>query len=115
MNSKIQEIKESNKLVIVEGKKDKISLNKLGIKNIITLSKPLYLIIEEISNNHKEAIILTDLDKQGKKLYGILRHNLQKRGVKIDNRFREFLFKNTKLSNIEGLNTYIKNKKHPFL
>ena len=108
----IDKIKQSNTLIIVEGKKDKKALENLGIKNIIELNKkPLFEIIENISNNNKECIILTDLDKQGKEFYGKLNSGLQQNGVKIDNNFRNFLFKNTRLRQIEGLGTYIENSK----
>ena len=43
------------------------------------------------------------IDKEGKKLYGTLSSGLQNHGCRIDNRFREWLFKNTKLRQIEGL------------
>ena len=98
----------SNILVIVEGKKDRIALQKLGINNIVELSKkPIFQIVEEISNSNDECIILTDLDKEGKQLYSKLNSNLQKHGVKINNKFREFLFKNTKLRQIEGIDSYL--------
>ncbi|QQG38676.1 MAG: toprim domain-containing protein [Candidatus Woesearchaeota archaeon] len=99
----LEQLKESEKLILVEGKKDKQTLENLGITKIITLNKPFYKIIEEISLNHKEIIILTDLDKEGKHLYSRLKHGLQRNGVKIDTKFREFLFKETKASTIEGL------------
>jgi len=106
----INKIKQSNQLIIVEGKKDKRALQNFGIKNIIELNKkPLFEIVENISNNNEECIILTDLDRQGKELYGKLNSGLQQRGVKIDNNFRNFLFKNTKLRQIEGLETYAAN------
>ena len=104
----INKIRQSGILVIVEGKKDKAALEKFSIKNIMQLSKkPIFEIIEHISNNNKECIILTDLDKKGKELYGKLNSGLQQRGVKIDDSFRNFLFKNTKLRQIEGLENYI--------
>ena len=103
----VDKIINSNVLVIVEGKKDKTALNKLGIANIIELNKkPIFEIVENIANNEKECIILTDLDKEGKKLYGKLNSELQKNGVRINNKFRGFLFKHTKLRHIEGINTY---------
>ena len=106
----INKIKQSKTIVIVEGKKDKKALQSFGIKNIIELNKrPLFEIIENISSNNKNCIILTDLDKQGKELYGKLNSGLQQLGVKIDNNFRNFLFKNTHLRQIEGLETYIEN------
>jgi len=92
------------KLIIVEGKNDKLALEKLNIKNIITLSKkPLFKIIEETANQDKEVAILTDLDKKGKELYGKLNSGLQRFGVRVDNKFRNFLFKKTKIRQIEGL------------
>ena len=97
----IQKLRESRKLIIVEGKKDKEALESFGIKNIVTFSNSSYLSIENI--NEKEVIILTDLDAHGKKLYSILRNNLQKNGIKIDNKFRKFLFKETNITNIESL------------
>ena len=104
----IEKIKYSNTAIIVEGKKDKAALNKLGIMNIVELTKkPLFRIVEEISNDNKEIIILTDLDKKGKELYGKLSGDFHKYGIKINNELREFLFKNTKLRQIEGLAGYL--------
>jgi len=104
----IDKIKDSDKIVIVEGKEDKAALKRLGITNTIQLNKkPLYKIVEELVKEGKEVIILTDLDKKGKQLYGKLNHNLQQFGVKVDNRFRNFLFKHTQLRQIEGLDSYI--------
>jgi len=108
LNYFIEKVRNSNTLVIVEGKKDRFALEKLGINNIIKLSKkPLFQIVEEISNSNKECIILTDLDKKGKDLYGKLNSNLQKNGVKVNNKLREFLFQHTKLRQIEGITSYL--------
>ncbi|MAE42285.1 hypothetical protein CMO93_00825 [Candidatus Woesearchaeota archaeon] len=107
-NDYIEKIKKSNILVIVEGEKDAKALQELGIKNTIELSKkPLFGIIEKISSKNKDCIILTDLDKKGKELYGKLNSGLQEHGVRIDNKFREFLFRKTKIRQIEGINGYL--------
>ena len=104
----IDKIISSNILIIVEGKKDKIALQKLGLNNIIELSKkPIFQIVEDVTNSNDECIILTDLDKKGKEIYGKLNSNLQKNGVKVNNKFRNFLFKHTKLRQIEGIDTYL--------
>lgn len=104
----IEKIKDSNILVVVEGKKDRAALNKIGIQNIIELNKkPLFQIVEEIANSNDECVILTDLDKKGKEIYAKLNSNLQRNGVRINNKLREFLFKKTKLRQIEGLTTYL--------
>ncbi len=92
-----------DKLVIVEGKNDRAALNALGVRNVITLNKPLFSIVEEVAAKQSEAVILTDLDREGKKLYGKLGSLLSYHGVKIDNSFRNYLLKNTKIRQIEGL------------
>jgi 5S rRNA maturation endonuclease (ribonuclease M5) len=104
MEEWIREINNSNKVVIVEGKKDKKALREIGVINSIeTLEgKPLYKVTEDIAK-HKYIIILTDLDKEGKKLYGRLSSYLQHQGCEIDNKFREFLLKKTKIRQIEGI------------
>lgn len=104
-----EEIKKlKHNLIIVEGKNDKLALEKLGIGNIVVLNnKPLFEIVEEVSLKTREVIILTDLDKEGKLLYHKLKSNLQKFGVKVNDSFRNFLYKNTKLRQIEGLRRYI--------
>ncbi len=102
----LDEIKERNLFVIVEGIKDKKTLAKFGITDVITLSrKPLYAIAEE-SAEHDEVVLLTDLDTKGKQLYRKLSSDLQKYGVKINNKLREYLFK-TKLRHIEGIDSYM--------
>ena len=106
LNDFIEKLKKA-KLIIVEGKKDKAALESLGIKNIFVLNGPLYKNIEEISK-HKEVVILTDLDKEGRKLFSRLNSRLQERGIKVDNSFREFLFKETKLRQIEGIDGYFR-------
>lgn len=101
-------LKQSKKAIIVEGIKDKKALESLSIKNIFVLNKkPIFEVVENLAKNNKEAIILTDLDKEGKKLYGKIFQELKRNRIKVDRYFREWLQKNTKLSHIEGLETYI--------
>lgn len=108
----LEDIKNTNILVIVEGKKDKAALQKFGIGSIVELSrKPLFSIAEEIFNSAKECVILTDLDKKGKELYGRLNSDLQKHGVRVDNKLREFLFRHTKIRQIEALGRYLADSK----
>lgn len=108
----IKKLRQTNKLIIVEGKNDKRALEQLGIKNIMVLKKDkaVYEVVEEASRKSNEVIILTDLDKKGKELYGILKGGLERHGTKIDNYFREFLYSNTELSHIEGLAKYLKKR-----
>ncbi len=100
------EIRQNELLVVVEGPKDRHALESLGITNILSLKKPLYAVVEEIASMAEEIVLLTDLDDEGKKLYHQLSRDLQKHGVKINNKLREFLFK-TKVRHIEGLASYL--------
>lgn len=105
----VEELKNSDKYIIVEGPNDRKSLQSFGIKHIITLSrKAIYKVVEELVEKADEVVILTDLDKEGKQLYGKLSHDLKRHGIKVDMKFREWLFKETKLRQIEGLVRYYK-------
>ncbi len=106
----LQKLLESAAAVIVEGRKDKSAVENLGVgsSRILTLNrKPLFAIAEEVAANYKSAVILTDLDAEGKKLHGRLSTLLQQLGVKVDSRLRNFLFKNTRLRQIEGISGII--------
>ena len=95
-----------DKPIIVEGKKDKLALENLGCSNVITINGSkagLFNIIDKLPNNCKEAVILTDLDKKGKQLYHRIKKILTRNKIKIDDRFRVYLFKETKIRQIEGL------------
>lgn len=94
-------------LILVEGKRDIKALNKLGIINVHSIDKPIYLIIETIVGKNKEVIILTDFDPMGKKLYKKIKHELNRNGIKINDRYRKFLSK-CNIAHIEGLFTYYK-------
>jgi 5S rRNA maturation endonuclease (ribonuclease M5) len=92
---------------IVEGKSDKAALKHLGFTNVITLSTALYKIVEaSIESQEKKVVVLTDLDSEGKKLYSKLKHELGQKGIHIDDKLRNALFK-TQLRQIEGLTKYL--------
>jgi 5S rRNA maturation endonuclease (ribonuclease M5) len=100
----LHKISLSGKPIIVEGKKDRRALQELGLKNnIFILDKPLFAVVEDVAATTKEVVLLTDLDSEGKALYGKLNRQLQSLGVQADNSFRNYLFKKTKFRQIEGL------------
>ncbi len=102
--SYLEEIKESNTLVIVEGSNDRKALEQYKITNILLASsKPVFKLIEEIPERTKEVVILTDLDKEGKKLYSQIKHQCLKRGIKVNDKVRNYLFKESEITQIEGL------------
>lgn len=111
MQEWLDKLKDSDKIIIVEGKKDKAALISLGIADarIMMLDTELFLFAEKVGKRASKAIILTDLDPEGKKLYYALKTHLTTNGVEVDNYFREFLFKNSDLSHIEGIDTYFRN------
>ncbi|MBS3171065.1 toprim domain-containing protein [Candidatus Woesearchaeota archaeon] len=105
-----EKLQNTEKLIIVEGKKDKEALISLGVKRVITINGPLYKFIEDVAEITNEVVILTDFDKEGRQLYGFLKNNFQRNGVKIDRYFREFLMTNTKIICIESIEkTFEKN------
>ena len=107
----IRKLKDKNILVVVEGPKDKAALEQFGIKEVLVLSKkPLYAIVEKVVAKAKECAILTDLDKKGKQLYSRLAKDLKKFKVKVDDSFRNYLFKKTSLRQIEGLPHYLEKQ-----
>ncbi len=108
INEWVDELSNQNNLIIVEGKKDKIALNKLGIENISILNKSISNFLDPIITENKEVIILTDLDKEGRKLYSRIKKELERNKVKVNDKYRKYLFK-LKISHIQGLFTYYKN------
>jgi 5S rRNA maturation endonuclease (ribonuclease M5) len=84
-----------DKLLIVEGKKDKRALYSLGLRNIIAINgKPLV----ETANDVKNAVsgtggvvILTDFDREGRKLAARLRVLLQRLKIHPNTRLRKML------------------------
>lgn len=98
--------------VIVEGPNDKASLEYFGVSRIIMVKRrAIYKIVESIPKGSHIAI-LTDLDSEGKKIYSMLNKEFSQRGVYIDNKLRDFLFKNTTLRQIEGLQRFVERRFH---
>lgn len=107
----IDKVKDRGAIVIVEGIKDKGALEELGFKNIVVFQgKPRYKKYEEITDLAKrlkaEAVILTDLDRKGRQLYGIIKKELSNHGVKVNDSLRRALLKE-KISHVEGLATFV--------
>ncbi len=103
-------IKEKGILVIVEGVNDKKALEKLGFRRVREIDGPLYKVVEGI--DEKEVVLLTDLDHGGKRLYHLLKKDLVRRGVRIDDKLRVLLLK-SKLKQVEGLANYVGRLRHP--
>ncbi len=108
----LEKLRDSGKVILVEGIKDKRALAELDVDKVITLGRrAIYKVVEFISDRYKDCVVLMDLDKEGKKLFGKINSGLSERGVRVDKRFRNFLFKKTKLRQIEGIANYFERIK----
>jgi len=94
LNETVEEIGESDAIVLVEGRKDKESLRNIGIGNDMIMVQseggPMKA-SEAVFNAGRSAIILTDWDRKGEILANDLARNLGALDVEYDLRFRERL------------------------
>jgi len=91
-------------VILVEGKNDSNKLKELGVKNVYPLKgKRFYDVLEELENSSM-VVILTDLDKQGEKIFQKMSTILQREGIPVDNLFRKAL-KKFEIKHIEDIPT----------
>jgi len=93
--------------VIVEGKKDFSAMAHLGFDNLVVLHKEgvsMHSVFDRIKG--KECAILTDMDKKGNQYYDLLRKELGREGIKVNNELRRAILAN-RISHIEGLATFV--------
>lgn len=100
----LDDIVSRNVLVIVEGKNDAEALDNLGVDNILEFSS-FHKVMDEV-RDLDEVVLLVDLDSHGKSIYNRLNSMLIRNGVRVDDSLRDFLFQNTDLNEIEGLDSY---------
>jgi len=101
-------------VILVEGKRDKMVLERFGIENVKQLkSKPYHTIADEISKKYKGVVLLMDFDKKGEQISKKLFRILQMYGMKIDTSFREKLRK-SKLEFIEEISDKLKMKRKSY-
>ncbi|RME77637.1 toprim domain-containing protein [Candidatus Woesearchaeota archaeon] len=110
----LEKLRTTRKKIIVEGHNDAKSLEQLGVSAhlIYELDTALELFAERFA--HEEVILLVDLDKEGKKIYAKLRNALIRNGAKVDNYFREWLFKNTDVRQVETLAGYVEKQRYSY-
>ena len=94
--------------VLVEGKNDKIALEKLGFVSVFYLDSPLFSVVEFLER-YDEIVLFTDLDKEGDKLFKSLKHDFLQKGVRVNEKGRKALAK-TPVRQVEELGKYLKNK-----
>ena len=76
------------KTVVVEGRKDVKALKALGIEEVIPLhGRPLIKLIPFLEN--KEIVILSDFDREGRRIAAKLRKLLQAHKIMLNTRLRK--------------------------
>ena len=105
-----EELDEASRSVplIVEGRYDKIALEKLGVKGQIVVLNDGQSVLgtcEALSRDHKSAIIFTDWDHKGGQLARKLMDALESCDMKFDKDFRARISYLTKkeTKDVEGL------------
>jgi len=94
--------------ILVEGRKDELSLRKLGIKApIIHIHSSMSL--SELLSPWDEVIILTDYDREGRQLSRRYESAARSLSVKPNTSYRRRIKQATmgEVSHIEGLHTYL--------
>jgi 5S rRNA maturation endonuclease (ribonuclease M5) len=99
-----------NAAVVVEGKKDRKVLSRLGFKNIFEISgKSLHDVIENVKSNEPvSAIILTDFDRDGEEKASQLTKLFLNENIKINSSFRKKFKTLFKIHKIEEINSFTK-------
>lgn len=100
-------------LIIVEGRRDILSLRNLGIKEEIEIVKcanqPMAEFCEKIEKTGKEVVILTDWDRKGGILASRLTGQFQNLNIPYHTIYRETLLFYTKkeIKDVESLFSYV--------
>ncbi len=104
-----------DKIIIVEGKKDIVSLNKLGVFGtfIPVRNIPIYLLCDELLEmGIKEVILMVDFDRRGKLLSKRIIDELSSRGIFVNTKIRNDILTYThkEVKDIESLYNYISKR-----
>lgn len=98
-------------IILVEGKRDKNSLRKLGIKGRVELvtHHPLTDICEKVAATGKRVVILTDWDRRGIILEKKISENLEYYGIKMERQLRKRILSLVQkdIKDVESLYTHI--------
>lgn len=109
--AELSEYSAKGAIIIVEGKRDILSLKKLGIEGNFELATrhSLFNFSEEIASRDSEVIILTDWDRRGDILAVKLSEYLQSFGLKPELQIRKKLklICQKEIKDVESLYTYV--------
>lgn len=98
-------------IILAEGKRDIVSLKKLGVNGSIELvtQSPLTEISERVASENKRVIVLTDWDRRGNILATKLSEDLVYLGADVDVQLRDKLSSlvRKEIKDVESLYTYV--------
>jgi len=89
-------------VVIVEGKRDKNAFGMLGIE-AVTASGRIRGACESLSDEKRDVIIATDLDRRGNEMARALREELERYSIRADNESRVLLARILKMKYFEDV------------
>jgi len=105
------ECSDGGDIIVVEGKRDIVSLRRLGVRGQMEKAthRPLMDISEDLSGKSERIIVLTDWDRRGEILAQKLSDNLRYFGTDIDTDIREriSLLVKKEVKDVESLYTYV--------
>lgn len=109
--TELLECSNNGDVIIVEGKRDIISLRKLGFSGDIEIAthRPLTEVTSKVVDSGKRAIILTDWDRRGDLLASKISEDLRYFDVDVDMYIRERLISMVKkeIKDVESLYSYV--------
>ena len=115
MKEWLEKLKNSEKLIIVEGKKDRIALKKLGIRGKILCVKNSSNILSDYLDyiHDREVILLLDFDDYGTALSKKIAQYLEEKRVKANTAFwreiKTYVRKDVK--DVEGIPSFLEKLK----
>jgi 5S rRNA maturation endonuclease (ribonuclease M5) len=102
-------------VVLVEGRRDREALEKLGLAGdiVLTSHRSLLNLAEGLARDKKDIIVLTDWDERGEEVARQLSLYLEADGVKPDNGIRGSLrgLLKREITEVENLYVYVENLK----
>ncbi len=87
---RLRELSQSG-AILVEGKRDRQVLQRLGIKNIFTLEGKRFADLPDLLEGFEKVVLLFDLDKHGERINSKVKEILTKQGYILIEEFREEL------------------------
>ena len=105
----LSDIRHSEILLVVEGKRDREALRRAGLDNIVEISgRRLERVVDIVKSKQSQVTILTDYDKEGVKQHKRLKKLFLSDDIKVDDSFRREFKRVFLVNRIEELNGYFK-------